>query len=56
MESQLQIDLTYPAQEYAKSFFHRYPTDQRQTILKKLFNYRCRQQYLKKILFDMLWS
>jgi hypothetical protein len=30
MESQLQESLTYPAQEYAKSFFHRYPTDQRE--------------------------
>ena len=29
MESQLQESLTFPAQEYAKSFFHRYPTDQR---------------------------
>ena len=37
MESQQQIDLTYPAQEYAKSFFHRYPTDQRYKLYK-LFN------------------
>ena len=38
MESQQQIDLTYPAQEYAKSFFHQYPTDQRQI---KLHIFQC---------------
>ena len=36
MESQLQIDLTYPAQEYSKSFFQRYPTDQRQNIKSQI--------------------
>ena len=37
MESQQQIDLTYPAQEYAKSFFHQYPTDQRQITEKIVY-------------------
>ena len=37
MESQLQIDLTYPAQEYSKSFFQRYPTDQRQNAYKIVY-------------------
>ena len=37
MESQLQIDLTYPAQEYSKSFFQRYPTDQRKKFLEILY-------------------